>query len=60
MVTMDEEKAEVQNSFFSSIFSNNQMGYLEDKQSAELAHRDREQARLLKSRRELLVTYGAT
>lgn len=45
MVTTDEEKAELRNSFFSSVSSNSQMGYLEDEQPPELAHRAGEQTR---------------
>lgn len=44
MVTRAEEKAEGQNAFFASAFKS-QMGYVEDKQSPELAHRDKEQIR---------------
>lgn len=43
-VPRDDEKAELWNAFFASAF-NSQMGFLEDKQCPELAHKDGEQTR---------------
>lgn len=59
MVQTAEEKAEVRHAFFAST-SNIQMGYVEDKQSPEPAHREGSRPEPRQSRGKSPVTCGAT